>query len=180
MPRKDYVPFLKSVRRYFVEEDDVSKSKPVTREEQPTQVSDELLRNFTGYRLKRAYLEIERHVNDVLAEYGLKVVTFSALATVIENQDLTQSMLAEALELKRSSVVVIVDRLEGEELIVRNPVVGDRRSYALRATLRGRRLFDKVAMALAAREPTMEGGLDDEEREALWRALDKIEGRRMD
>ncbi|MCI4663027.1 MAG: MarR family winged helix-turn-helix transcriptional regulator [Neomegalonema sp.] len=153
-----------------------SQSKPVTRADQPTQVGDQMLRAFTGYRLKRAYLTIEREVNDLLAEHGLKVVTFSALAVVIENPDLTQSTLAEALALKRSSVVVIVDQLENDELIVRNPVEGDRRSYALRVTLRGRRLYDRIAAAIEAREAALQAGLSEQERHALRRFLGVIEG----
>lgn len=147
------------------------------RDSQPSEIKDAMLRAFIGYRLKRAYMAIEPEVNAVLAEHDLKVTTFSALAVVIENPDLTQSMLADALELKRSSVVVIADQLENADLITRNPVQGDRRSYALRATLRGRRLFDRISSAIAACESRFEKRLDAEERNALRRYLEVIEGK---
>ena len=73
---------------------------------------DASLRSMAGYNLKRAYLLIREAVLKALAPYGLRPPSFSALVVVCDNPDLTQSRLAEALHIKRSGMVVIIDELE--------------------------------------------------------------------
>ena len=74
---------------------------------------------------------------DFFRDLGLRQTTFSALATIIENPDITQTQLGHALSIERSGVVLIVDEMENADIITRNKVKTDRRSYALRATLKG-------------------------------------------
>lgn len=64
--------------------------------------------------------------------------------------------------------------LEQAGLIGRHPVPTDRRAYALRATLKGRRLRDKAALALAAHEDAMLAGLSPQERAQLIDLLQRI------
>lgn len=141
------------------------------------QPSDALLRRFTGYRMKRAYLMVEAEVTAALNPHDLRLTAFSALGIIIENPGLTQTALASALSIERSSVVVIVDTLEDRELITRNSVEGDRRTYALVATLRGRRLFEQIAKDIEAREARMLAGLTGEQRTALCEYMESVECR---
>ena len=73
------------------------------------EIHDTALRSFTGYNLKRAYLVIEAKVHRILKDHDLRVTSFSALGIIIENPRLTQTALANALDIERSSTVVIVD-----------------------------------------------------------------------
>ena len=72
-------------------------------------VSDQGLRQFVGYSMKRAFLDIRDDLIVTLAPLGLRVMTFSALSIVVENPDLSQSQLAQSLRIERSGVVVLVD-----------------------------------------------------------------------
>lgn len=146
------------------------RSKPDT-----AQATDDVLRRFMGYKMKRAYLVVEAVVNAVLHKHDLRVTSFSALGIIIENPGLTQTALAAALQIERSSVVVIVDTLEDRELITRNKVEGDRRTYALMSTLRGRRLFEQIASEIEAREGALQAALDDGQQAALSAFLRSIE-----
>ncbi|NUB45494.1 MarR family transcriptional regulator [Fertoebacter nigrum] len=140
------------------------------------QVSDDTLRRLAGYNLKRAFNVIHADLGEVLAPLDLRMLTFSALTLIADNNGLTQTQLAEALAIKRPNLVVIVDELEGRGLILRNPVPNDRRAHALSATLPGRRLRDRALAAVLAHEARILAVLDPQERLALEQALIRIRG----
>lgn len=139
-------------------------------------VSDATLRGLAGYNLKRAFNVIQADLAEVLNPLGLRMLTFSALALIVDNPGLTQTQLAEALTIKRPNLVLVLDELESLGLILRNPVPQDRRAYALTATLPGRRLRDRALAAIHAHEARMLAVLDAGEVAALTRALNKIRG----
>lgn len=139
------------------------------------QISDATLRQFTGYSMKRAFIVVQADVNAVLEPFGLRMVTYSALAIVGDNPGLSQSQLALALAIERPNLVVIVDELEGRELISRDRVPTDRRTYALRLTADGARLLAQATEAVRGHEARMTARLSPQEEAALVSALKKIE-----
>ncbi|MGO4916438.1 MarR family winged helix-turn-helix transcriptional regulator [Pseudogemmobacter sp. W21_MBD1_M6] len=145
-----------------------------------TPLSDSNLRQFAGYSLKRAYLVADADMRRMVATLGLRQTTFSALATIIENPDITQTQLGQALFIERSGVVLIVDELENAELITRNKVKNDRRSYALRVTLKGRRLWEKARAQVLAQEDRTFSALSANERAAFVDMLNRIEATQPD
>lgn len=139
------------------------------------EVTDELLRQFAGYNMKRVYMKVRADMTATLAPTRLRVATFSALAVILENPDITQTQLAQALKVERSGVVVLVDELENAELIARHRVKGDRRSYALRATLKGRRAWAKAEALVHAHEARLFAALDAPDRARLREMLNAID-----
>jgi len=133
------------------------------------------LRQFIGYNMKRAYLVVQSDMNRVLSELGMRQATFAPLAIIIENPDITQTQLGQALSIERSGVVLIVDEMEEAELISRNRVKSDRRSYALRATLKGRQLWEKACVRVQQHEDAIMQDLPDDARSALKTFLNTIE-----
>jgi len=129
-----------------------------------------------GYNLKRSYLLVREEVLRVLAPYDLRPTSFSALVIIVDNPNLSQSGLAKALEIKRSGVVLIADELEKAELISRNNVPGDRRSYALRATEKGQQLCDRVVRQVRDAEANLLSVLSEEETRLLFQLYEKIIG----
>lgn len=138
-------------------------------------LSDTNLRQFIGYNMKRAYLVIDADLRPTIEALGLRPATFSALAIIIDNPDITQTMLGQALHIERSGVVLIVDELEGADLISRNKVEGDRRSYALRATLAGRKLWAAALKRVQDHDNRVLARLSAEERTLLKDLLNRIE-----
>jgi len=138
------------------------------------QLSETQLRQFIGYEMKMAYLLVQDDMVRILKPTGLRIVTFSALSIVVENPDISQTQLAQALQIERSGVVVIVDELENADLISRNKVEGDRRSYALRATLKGRNLWSRTEKRVHEHEDDILSGLTGAEREMLKALLVRI------
>ncbi|GAB1377830.1 MarR family winged helix-turn-helix transcriptional regulator [Pararhodobacter aggregans] len=136
---------------------------------------DSILRVFMGYDMKRAFAAIQTDVNAVLAPFGLRMLTFSVLSVIRDNPGLRQTQLAEILAIERPNLVVILDELEGLDLVTRTRARDDRRAYELKVTLKGRRLAERAFTAVAEHDDRMARGLSDEERAALHRALRQIQ-----
>lgn len=139
------------------------------------QVRDTVLGHLIGYRLKRAYMQLLPAAQQALATEDLRVVSFSCLSIVTDNPGIVQSQLADALQMERSNLVVIIDELEERGLIGRKQVPSDRRRYALTATLRGRHLRDRAAAKLDQAEDQILGRLDDDARRNLIAVLERLE-----
>jgi len=138
-------------------------------------VNDAVLRGFVGYNLRRAYLAVHEDFIASLAELGLRTLSFSTLSLIVDNPDIIQSRLAEALSMERSNLVVVIDELEERELIIRGKVASDRRAYALRPTLKGRRLRDRAVSIVAAHEERMLADFSPEDRDRLVALLNRLE-----
>ncbi|MEL6617910.1 MAG: MarR family transcriptional regulator [Pseudomonadota bacterium] len=143
-------------------------------EDQP--VSDAALRAFVGYNMKRAMGVLQADLARTLEPFGLRMLTFSALALIVENPGLRPSQLAAALSVERANVVVYVDRLEQAGWVTRTPSTRDRRAYALQATLAGRQTYDRARAAVAAHDRRMLDGLRQVEIATVRKALQRIEG----
>ena len=148
--------------------------KPTAGAAEVAHVSDETLREFIGYHMKRAFNVVQADINQTLKPLGLRMVTYSALVLIVDNPGLRQSQLAEALDIERANLVVIVDELEGRELISRDKVPTDRRAYALHATLAGRRLYDRALEAVRGHERRILNGMDEETKQAVIGAMTRI------
>ncbi len=138
-------------------------------------VRDDVLRSFAGYAMKRAFNAIRADVTRTLDPFGLRMVTFSALALVVENPGLSQAQLADALAIERPNLVALVDELERAGFIARNRAAADRRAYALTPTAEGRALYARAARAVRAHDRRMTAGLSDGDRARLIGMLTTIE-----
>ncbi len=141
-------------------------------------VSDATLRQFIGYHMKRAFNAVQSDLAHTLKPFDLRMLTYTALVLIVDNPGLRQSQLADAMDIERPNLVVILDELERRELITRDRVPADRRAYALQVTLSGRQLYDSAVAAVTAHEEQLLQGLDDEARETLVVALKIIENSR--
>ena len=134
---------------------------------------DDLLA-LVGYNMKRAYMRIYADFTDTLSALDLRQRTFSVLSLVVENSDISQSDVARTLGIERSGTVVIVDELEGRDLIRRAKVPGDRRAYALNATEAGNALYALALNRIEQHENNMLDALTLAERETLRDLLRRI------
>lgn len=138
-------------------------------------ISDEALRPFVGYSIKRAMNVIRADLRDVLDPMDLRMITFSALTLIGDNPALSQAQLAAALSVERPNLVAVIDELAGRGLISREKVPTDRRTYALRLTTQGARLLARATEAVQAHEDKLLEGLDPDDLATLRRVLADIE-----
>lgn len=135
---------------------------------------DETLDALFGYHLKRAVNVLQLDLKAALKPFDLRMLTYTALVLIVDNPGLRQSQLAEAMDVERPNMVVIIDTLETRELISRDRVPTDRRAYALHATLGGRRLYEKATIAVKDHEDRLLHELSPEMRQTVIAALKLI------
>ena len=93
-----------------------------------------------------------------LKPLGLTRAKWLALIFISRSDGISQRVLAEKMEIGEPATVALIDRLEKDEFIVRNPVPGDRRSRSLALTRPGKRLISKIEVVVEAlREELMTG-----------------------
>ncbi|WP_322866853.1 MarR family winged helix-turn-helix transcriptional regulator [Aquicoccus sp. G2-2] len=139
------------------------------------EVSDAVLRGFIGYHMKRAFNVLQADLHRVLKPFGLRMVTYSALALIVENPGARQGELADALAIERPNLVVLLDGLEKAGLIRRDKVPEDRRAYALMPTVKGRGVMVQATEAIRADEARLLKGLDAKTRQTVIDVMGRIE-----
>ncbi|MDJ0630210.1 MAG: MarR family transcriptional regulator [Rhodobacter sp.] len=139
-----------------------------------TDISDATLQRFAGYRMKRAFNVIRDDLHLVLKPFDLRMLTYTALVLIVDNPGLRQAQLADAMDVERPNVVVIVDELEQRGLIVRDPAPNDRRAYALNPTPAGEHLCATALTAVERHEERLMAGIDAETRAAMFAGLEAI------
>lgn len=135
---------------------------------------DRHLSGYIGYSMKRALSIVTADLARVLANYDLRAVSFSALSIIVGEPRLTQTQLADTLQIERSNLVTIIDELAGRGLIIRAPVAHDRRRHALMPTAAGRALAAEAQRDVAAHERDLFACLTASETDELQRILKKF------
>lgn len=132
------------------------------------------LTGYIGYNLKRALSIVQSDLARVLSAFELRAVSFSALSIIVDQPGLTQTRLADALQIERSNLVNIIDELAGRNLIVRAPVAHDRRRHALMPTPAGKQLAAAMQASVVDHERKLFAGITAAERAELQRILHKF------
>src|SRR4051794_31993980 len=92
------------------------------------------------------------------------------LATAVKG-DFTQTELAQAVGLDKTTMVSTVDELERAGLAERVPSPHDRRARVIAVTAEGRRMVDEGEKVVAQKQDEILGSLPEKEREVLLDAL---------
>src|SRR3954452_22632124 len=132
------------------------------------------LPELIGYVLRRAQLAVFQDFFAAFAPFDIRPAQFSVLTIIERNPGLTQSQVAEALGIKRTNFVGMLDELETRGLAERRQTARDKRSYALYLTAEGAALMRKLRPVLKAHESRMVAKLGEEGRDALIALLREI------
>ncbi|MBM4331825.1 MAG: MarR family transcriptional regulator [Deltaproteobacteria bacterium] len=100
-----------------------------------------------GFLLSRAAWAMNNFVNRILRENGLpdiSVAYFAVLQTLWENDGLSISELGEKVQLEKSTMTSLIDRMEGAGLLRREDHPTDRRAFKICLTARGKDLEEKL------------------------------------
>lgn len=140
-----------------------------------SRIDDSTMRDLVGYQMKRTFNVIQDDLTKTLKPFDLRMLTYTALVLIVDNPGLRQSRLADAMDIERPNLVVILDELERRELIVRDRVPTDRRAYALNATLAGRRLAAQAIAAVKSHEEQLLSGIDETALKSALNVMKSIE-----
>src|SRR5689334_7688421 len=132
------------------------------------------LPELIGYVLRRAQLAVFQDFFAAFAPLDIRPAQFSVLTVIERNPGLTQSQVAEALGIKRTNFVGMLDALEARGLTERRQAARDKRSYALYLTAEGNALMRKLKPVLKAHETRMVALVGEDGRDRLMDLLHEI------
>ena len=133
-----------------------------------------ILPELVGYHLRRAQIAVFQDFAREMASFSVTPGQFGVLQVIAANPGLSQSELAKAIGVDRSTVVAVIDRLEQQELVVRAPSPTDRRSHALQLSPKGARMIEELAARVRRHEDHIAAALSPRERSRLIELLKKI------
>jgi DNA-binding MarR family transcriptional regulator len=96
------------------------------------------MRDRVPFLLYRAAEESHALANLMLADVALSARQAGILTMVTELEPMTQKALGEALRIDRTTMVALLDDLEGRGYVVRQRHPGDRRAFLVHPTDSGR------------------------------------------
>jgi DNA-binding MarR family transcriptional regulator len=132
-----------------------------------------MLPSLLGYRLRLAQQTVFRDFAKSVGE--LSPGRVGILLLIDANAGVTQSGLAQAVGLDRSTMVGLVDKLEERGLIERRRGA-DRRTNELSLTRAGRALVVRLKRRIASHERRVAAPLTSAERAQLIALLEKLAG----
>ena len=105
-----------------------------------------------GYLIKHAHLELEKQTDAALAGMGVTSRDLGVLRVIAGGEAASQQDVARVLGVDRTTMVALLDALEGQRIIVRRPSEHDRRRNVVELTDTGRQLFDRAESTALAIE----------------------------
>jgi len=132
------------------------------------------MHGYLGYLLRRAQMLAYADFIAELAELNLSPGQFGVLTVIDTNPGLRQSEVSAALGIQKTNFVAVLNEFERRGIAERRPAAGDRRSYALYLTARGKALLRRARAAQARHEARIVEPLAAEERVQLRGLLAKL------
>jgi DNA-binding MarR family transcriptional regulator len=100
-----------------------------------------------GYLLKHARLRLSEMAAAALAPYGLDGRELAALLVLASGEPASQQEAARRLDVDRTTMVALVDALEGKGLVARHPHAQDRRKNVVELTAAGAAILRAATQA---------------------------------
>ncbi|HEX8122048.1 MAG TPA: MarR family transcriptional regulator [Solirubrobacteraceae bacterium] len=126
---------------------------------------------FAGQLFFRLWRATHTRTAEALGSVGLTPALFAVLNVVGAREGAIQQELGSALGIDRSTMVSLIDQLEGAGLARRRPSATDRRARQVTITAKGRRLLERARGLIAQVEDEVLSGLTAKQRQELTTLL---------
>lgn len=133
------------------------------------------LTSHVGFHLRLAQLAVFKHFELALGEIDVTPAVFSVLEVLAKNDGITQSKLAGAVRLDRSSMVPMLDKLAKRGLVERQASTTDRRHNHLHLTGAGRALLVEATRRAEQHEKEVCKPFSAAEKKLLLELLDRFD-----
>jgi DNA-binding MarR family transcriptional regulator len=97
-----------------------------------------------GYLLKHAHLQLDAATTTALAPFGIDPRALGVLRVLASREPTSQQEVAQLLGVDRTTMVALLDALEGKGIVSRRPQAGDRRRNVVELTESGRDVFHRA------------------------------------
>jgi len=127
-----------------------------------------------GFLLTETARLLRKLIDRRLHPLGLTRAQWSVLAILSNRDGLSQSQLAEGLEIEKTTTGRLIDHLEKSGSVERRPIPGDRRLWGVYLTEQARPLIAEVERIVLATRTEMLTGLSPEQQQELSHALQAL------
>lgn len=131
----------------------------------------EALTRRSGFLLSALGRRSRDATEGALARLDLKPMHYGVLVVLADAGPVTQQVVGARLGIDKSTMVVVVDHLEGRGLVERRRNPGDRRAYELTLTDAGRHTLAMAGPLVAGVEEAVLAPLDEAARARLHALL---------
>jgi DNA-binding MarR family transcriptional regulator len=126
------------------------------------------------YLLKRAQLGLDGLHEELLGPLGVNHRELAVLLLLDAREPESQQQVAGRLGVDRTTMVALIDGLEGKGLVARRPDAADRRRNVIALTGAGRKTLRRATRASDEAEGRLLDGLDEVEAAQLRALLGRI------
>ncbi|MEV5692363.1 MarR family winged helix-turn-helix transcriptional regulator [Micromonospora globbae] len=127
-----------------------------------------------GYLFKHAAIRLHELHARALAPFGIDGRELGVLIVIDSHEPASQQQAARRLGVDRTTMVAVLDVLEGKGLVFRRPHEEDRRRNVIDLTDRGRETLRRAVRASDEAEGALLAALDPQDRKRLRDALQRI------
>jgi DNA-binding MarR family transcriptional regulator len=121
--------------------------------------------NRSGLRVWKSYVK----------ELGLTAVQAKILSSLYEKDDVTISELAQRNALDNASLTGLIDRMESQKLLMRQPYERDRRVISVKLTQDGKEIAELANAAIAPSNREFLNKLSKDEQVILRKLLSNLD-----
>jgi DNA-binding MarR family transcriptional regulator len=133
-----------------------------------------------GYLFKHAWVALDTLHEEHLAPFGISARELAVLMFLEGREPESQQQAAQRLGVDRTTMVALLDTLEGKGLVARRPDAEDRRRNVVELTGTGRKTLARATRASDEAEQQLLADLDAEEAAQLRQLLGRLAGGRAD
>lgn len=144
-------------------------------EGQSTEQAPHPLLADTAFQLGRLGAVAVERLRQALKPLGLRPLHYAALVFAAAVEGASQRAIVDALSVKPSTMVGVIDELERRGLARRGADEQDRRSHAIFVTERGTEVLEEAAEIAAQVQAELLAPLDESERQTLHDLLARID-----
>ena len=147
----------------------MSASKPAA-----TELDTSRLDHLVGYAASRAAITMRKVFAKHMAPVDLKIVEFSILMLVVQNPQVNQKQLGQALDISAPNMAVTLDRMVERGWVERVRSTQDRRAQHIHLTKEGAQLVQRAEKVAATMEAPVLSVLSVAEKALLIELLNKV------
>ena len=127
-----------------------------------------------AYLFKRAQIELAGLHEELLAPFGINAGELAILLLIDAREPESQQQVARRLGIDRTTMVTLIDALEGKDLVARRPDAADRRRNVIELTAVGRKTLRRATQASDQAEQRLLAQLNETDAAQLRSLLRRI------
>ena len=127
-----------------------------------------------GFITNKGAKKLADEFNKRVQEYGMTRVQWIALFYIGKSDGIFQKELSDLMNVKESSMVRLIDRMEKEDLVIRKKQANDRRVTSIFLTPKGKELREKVLPLGQEFQDDATKEISSEELDNFKRVLEKM------